>query len=323
MTAAAWCALVMALVAWGLLRTTDQHWAGTLVAFGPRWLMLVVVGVLAFLAVCWRRRALVPLAVAGTLISGPVMGLCVPIPNWGNGNAEGGSLRVLTCNTLAGRADAGLSELVAAEHPDVVTLQEWPAEGPLPQFVGQGWNIVREGGLVVACRHPIAKIDLCHSPLRWHRLLGVRCAVETPGGTVDLYALHLTTPRKGLESVLRSGWGGLADLQQIMLLRQEEGAAVKAWLSSGRLNAASSGPTVIVGDFNMTVESVIYRDAFSGFQNAFSTAGWGWGGTKFTRRHSVRIDHILASSQWRIVRCEVGKDVGSDHRPVIADLVLP
>jgi endonuclease/exonuclease/phosphatase (EEP) superfamily protein YafD len=35
----------------------------------------------------------------------------------------------------------------------------------------------------------------------------------------------------------------------------------------------------------------------------------------------VRIDHILAGPGWQAERCWVGPDVGSPHRPVIADLI--
>ena len=36
---------------------------------------------------------------------------------------------------------------------------------------------------------------------------------------------------------------------------------------------------------------------------------------------AVRIDHILAGPGWRCGRCWVGPDVGSPHRPLLADLV--
>jgi vancomycin resistance protein VanJ len=35
----------------------------------------------------------------------------------------------------------------------------------------------------------------------------------------------------------------------------------------------------------------------------------------------VRIDHILAGPGWYCARCWVGPDVGSPHRPVLADLI--
>jgi endonuclease/exonuclease/phosphatase (EEP) superfamily protein YafD len=37
----------------------------------------------------------------------------------------------------------------------------------------------------------------------------------------------------------------------------------------------------------------------------------------------VRIDHILFNAPWRALDCTVGDPRGSDHSPVIADLLLP
>ena len=37
----------------------------------------------------------------------------------------------------------------------------------------------------------------------------------------------------------------------------------------------------------------------------------------------VRIDHILTTPDWSIAECRVGPDLGSDHLPVMAEVVLP
>jgi endonuclease/exonuclease/phosphatase (EEP) superfamily protein YafD len=77
---------------------------------------------------------------------------------------------------------------------------------------------------------------------------------------------------------------------------------------------------LLAGDFNMPVESRIYRQAWGSFRNAFDEAGIGWGQTKQTRWFGTRIDHILYSSHWRCRKSWVGPSMGSDHRPMIADL---
>jgi len=57
------------------------------------------------------------------------------------------------------------------------------------------------------------------------------------------------------------------------------------------------GTTIVTGDFNMPVESAIYRNTWSVFSNAFNTAGLGFGYTKITPKrgstYGTRIDHIL------------------------------
>ena len=74
------------------------------------------------------------------------------------------------------------------------------------------------------------------------------------------------------------------------------------------------------GDFNTPPDSAMFREYWSSYGNAFSTAGFGWGYTHFTRRTAVRIDQILYSRGWQCKRCWVGPNVGSEHRPVIADV---
>ena len=85
----------------------------------------------------------------------------------------------------------------------------------------------------------------------------------------------------------------------------------------------SPHPVLVAGDFNLPVDSRIYGEAWSGFLNAFSTAGLGVGHSKYTRWIGVRIDHILTSPEWYVEACRVGPAVGSDHLPLLADLVPP
>jgi vancomycin resistance protein VanJ len=82
--------------------------------------------------------------------------------------------------------------------------------------------------------------------------------------------------------------------------------------------------TIIAGDFNTPIESPIYRHAWARYGNAFSQAGFGCGATvTFERRNfrfSARIDHVLFGPNWRCRAAWVGPELGSDHRPVIAEL---
>jgi len=84
-------------------------------------------------------------------------------------------------------------------------------------------------------------------------------------------------------------------------------------------------PVIIAGDFNMTVESAIYRECWSSYRNAFTMTGFGYGWTERAEISgvplAVRIDHILTDTGLIPKMCQVGPDIGSDHLPVIADVV--
>jgi endonuclease/exonuclease/phosphatase (EEP) superfamily protein YafD len=85
---------------------------------------------------------------------------------------------------------------------------------------------------------------------------------------------------------------------------------------------AGDGPTVVGGDFNLPVESSIFQRHWGDLINSFSAAGTGWGVTKRTTAIGVRIDHVLVGREWRVVSSFVGPEIGSDHLPLVTDLVL-
>jgi endonuclease/exonuclease/phosphatase (EEP) superfamily protein YafD len=142
----------------------------------------------------------------------------------------------------------------------------------------------------------------------------LRCDLETPEGPLAVVTVHLMTPRPGLEAVLHSRWAGVGELDEVTRLRAAEIEAVSAWIGE------PSGPLVVAGDFNMPEESTIYRQRFGTLINALGTSTWGYGWTKYTRSFGVRIDHILCGGPLEVRGSRVLRDIGSDHRPVVADL---
>ncbi len=81
---------------------------------------------------------------------------------------------------------------------------------------------------------------------------------------------------------------------------------------------------VVGGDFNMPVESCFFKQHWHSYHDAFSAVGLGFGHTTSVRMEGIhwgaRIDHILTRGRWHPLRCWVGPDTGSDHRPVLADV---
>jgi endonuclease/exonuclease/phosphatase (EEP) superfamily protein YafD len=93
-------------------------------------------------------------------------------------------------------------------------------------------------------------------------------------------------------------------------------------------------PTLVIGDFNITMWSPYYRRFIrrTGLENARRGFGllpsWptertygkipGWASLLF----SIPIDHCLLSPDLTVTDVRVGPNVGSDHRPVIVDLRL-
>ena len=93
------------------------------------------------------------------------------------------------------------------------------------------------------------------------------------------------------------------------------------------------GPVIVAGDLNSPDDSRVCATLRSaGLHDAFAQGGKGYGYTygHFLLQHRLpafdfswmRIDHIMMSSQFQSRRCWTGTGKASDHRPVIADLVL-
>lgn len=305
-----------------LLLGGDRWWFPTVILFGPRWFSALPLLLLMPAVLLTRRRLLWALFAAAIVIVGPLMGFCFP---WARLVATSGpSLRVLTCNVKGKCANnKALDELINQTLPDVVALQgcwsevrvRWPA----------GWHVCKNGELVVASRYPLLdrKTEHCWDLSGgWPLIDMVHCTVQIPERDVDFISVHLLSPSEKL--------GGVLDRHT--LLRLSEGPALAANIEHRSQESEDAGhwvrelstSPILAGDFNMPIDSAIYRRYWAGYRNAFSDAGLGFGYTEWPRIRGlswgVRIDHVLTGPHWQPRRCWVGPDVGSDHRPLIADL---
>jgi endonuclease/exonuclease/phosphatase (EEP) superfamily protein YafD len=139
--------------------------------------------------------------------------------------------------------------------------------------------------------------------------------MQTPSGPVNITNLHLETVRKGLEGILDGGFQ-TERMRGNTALRTIESSLARRWVNVGTL------PTLVMGDFNTPVESRIFQDSWGDLTDAFSRVGFGFGMTRINGWIRVRIDHVLAGDGWYIDHATVGRDLGSDHLPLIVDLTL-
>lgn len=88
---------------------------------------------------------------------------------------------------------------------------------------------------------------------------------------------------------------------------------------------ASPLPCIVAGDFNATPWSHPFRTLVARTGLRDTALGHGVQATWNCRLPTPRIpiDHILAAEEIVVVRREVGPDIGSDHFPVEAELILP
>jgi vancomycin resistance protein VanJ len=311
-----WLYFVLVLGLWALLRAGDLWWPATLLMFSPRWLLLVPLLPLLLGAVLWRRRSLGVLLLSGILAAGPVLGFSIPWQRLVSATPPGPHLRVLTCNMHYQSPDRAIFDhLLAQTHPDIVAIQEWDRPGQAAFFPEEEWHTHREHGQFLASRFPIRRATRLGRDSMHPGGSVIRYELQTSAGLVTFFSLHLASPRQGLYEVVHESRKGIEDLEAGTAMRAEQFENLSLEVED------VNGPLLLAGDFNTPTESVLFRDVWGRYTDAFTSAGWGWGYTFIGGRTTVRIDHILAGPGWHCERCWVGPHLGSPHRPVVADLV--
>jgi endonuclease/exonuclease/phosphatase (EEP) superfamily protein YafD len=312
------------LIGFGLFLqfTADRWWLATLLMFVPRWLLAVPLLVLIPLAIRRHRRSLWMLA-ASVVALMVVSGFEMPWGRFALGPSRPVdlSIRVLTCNGDERDLDPKrFHAYIEQTKPDVVVLQGWRTRYAEIVFEDRStWHVVRNGDLCLGSRFPIVEKD--RSDLK---MLGGRFGrmmiytLHTPATDVSLINVHFDSPRRAFATMLDKGLAaGAREARENLATRTEQARAVAELARS----EAQTNPVLVVGDLNTPPESRLHRSELGGFVNAFSSSGWGWGNTLHTLGLQVRIDHILGyGEQWSCRRAWVGPDLGSAHRPLVADM---
>lgn len=320
-----WLGFVALVAAWFAIDVLgDRAWWTVALLFGPRW--FIALAWLAFVPwlIVAPRRALLP-ALGGLAIAYfAIIGFHLPIRR--ASATEGVPFRVLELNAGGTRGPQHIPQIlaeIAAEHPDLAVFAE--CAPLLAQAIGTvaGYQFKSKGDFCMLARGEVLEWEPRDQMEAWRKGGSgaiVRAVVATPAGPLRVGLVHLATPRNALDnyfdiSVLaRQGPVTRANIA----MREDESRAAQEWIFVG-----PARPTVVVGDFNLVAESAVYRRHWGALRNAFGRAGFGTGYTKHTRFWGVRIDHVLMSSEIGASGSFVGHDVGSDHLPLIADLVLP
>jgi endonuclease/exonuclease/phosphatase (EEP) superfamily protein YafD len=307
--AAGWLAAApLALAAAAHLTQLDQVTTPLLLVAGLTPVLWVPALLPLALGLLTRRRLLSALS-AGLLaldLGWALAGLGVPrtVPD------DGPRLRLYSANLYYDnpRIDAVAGEIRTAA-PDVVALTELSrqnAAGLRRSGVLEGYPyaVVRARGgafgIGLWSRLPVARVQVAEVAgvpmLRATLLLG--------GLSLRLYVAHTVAPL-GSD---RDRWR-----QQL------------AWLD--RAARRERGPLVVAGDLNATRwHRGLARLLAAGLDDAHERRGRGWAATWPRDRRPLppvlRLDHVLVSRQVGVRAVWEGAGHGSDHLPVLADLIL-
>lgn len=224
--------------------------------------------------------------------------------------ASRGHMRVLHANVLSwNRRYEDVLALVEAEDPDVVVLQEvtrrWvQAMEPLAAEYPHQLSGPREDNVAIAVFSRLPFSRQARHQLGSAGLPTLTATVLVDGRPVSLLVTHPKTPVQH--------W--------LFDLRNEQLEEVRA------LARSLPRPLVVVGDLNTTMWSPWYRDLCGANDLANAREGFGvlpsWP-VQCPPVARLPIDHCLVSPQVTVTACRLGPAVGSDHLPLIVDLVVP
>lgn len=300
----------------------EGHWFFTVLLFVPRWPLGLPLVLLVPIAAFGRLKAVsLPLLGASALLLLWFMDFGVSLDGAKNApRAE--RLRVMTYNIGGGSFEAAdLVALVKEIDPDVIGFEECQLEENT--FEGTGYSMRNDSGNCFVTRLPIKTVDVRDPQDIWDRNGSgaiARYEIEWKGTVVSVQVMHLETVREGLQTMRfgfwKSDWAGPKMLDENVQERVLESKIGAEWAKRAKV------PEIIVGDFNLPPDSAIFRDYWGSYHNALSEKTLGRRVTKATRWHGIRIDHVLFDEGFSCMDARVTRDLGMDHRPVVADFRL-
>ncbi|WP_051571516.1 endonuclease/exonuclease/phosphatase family protein [Cryptosporangium arvum] len=301
---------VAGLVAWLLVRAAGYDHRtpfAQLVSFTPYVAAVSLVPLVAAL-VTRRWRAAVVAGVVVAVFGAFVVPRAIP----SGAPSDGDRLRVMAFNTKIGAGSVPeLAALIRREKPDVLTVQEltpeWAAEfAALRLFPYSALRALPgASGTGIWARYPL-----------------------TDNRTVD--------PKSGFDQTaaqLRVSDGRVYEVVSAHprppIFQAAEFGSPARWVRDlSRLPSASKvGPVrVMAGDFNASLDHSPFRTLVdTGYVDAAAQVGkglvptWPMNGTKAP---PVTLDHVLVDSRADASRFDAYTIAGSDHRAIVADLVI-
>lgn len=256
------------------------------------------------------RRAVSSLLAAAVVVANLAVVVPYVVPAIEPAHAASESVRLLVANVSLNNDDyRALHELIAEERPDIVGLvevnQSWV--DALADVVGDyRYRVLRpeEGPFGIALFSRIPLQETAQSPYREE---GIQTAIFADIGTASwrarLSLAHLMAPTSRSRAAMRN--------------RQLEGLA-------DYFRDGGNDEGILIGDLNVTPWSPFYASFESDTGMINAARGRGYKGTwpAWLLPMQIPIDHCLLSPGLRVSHIRRGRDIGSDHRPLVVDVVI-
>ncbi|MEG4211948.1 endonuclease/exonuclease/phosphatase family protein [Microcoleus sp. S13_B4] len=223
------------------------------------------------------------------------------------GATPGQNLRILHSNVLrSNRRYSEVISLVKAEQPDIAVFVEvnssWARELSVLREIFPYSSTQQESERFGSAIY--SKLPLNNSSVRAfsNQRKSLLVDVKFQGKIISLILAHPTVPIK----------------HQSFIARNQQLAGI------GEYAAQVKNPLIVVGDFNTTMWSPFYKNMVKTGNLRNARSGFGilptW--PTFMPLAYIPIDHFLVSKEISVLKIHTGRNVGSDHLPLITDLAI-
>ena len=233
------------------------------------------------------------------------------VPSSSNAPAVGHRLKLFQSNIKYSNTQyAKVIAYVKEEAPDIVTLQEvdknWLAnlgalqtEYPYFKFEAEATG----SGIALYSKIKLERVERVNWGLSWRP--GIQADFKLENTLVHLLTIHPPTPTEAPN----------------FHARNVQFAAVAQHLVS------LPAPKILIGDLNDTVWSTYHAQLLAQTQMVNARRGFGllpgWPAALVFKPLMIPIDQCLVSPEIAVTTIKIGKDIGSDHLPLVVELVIP
>jgi endonuclease/exonuclease/phosphatase (EEP) superfamily protein YafD len=232
-------------------------------------------------------------------------------------------VRIVSFNTGGHSGWDVVLRALAPLQADLILLQESP-DGPLPDFSTTstvsptasftGWHVLHGGDCTLLSRWPLKQLP-SRSVGPWDDPLLAAIRIPAMDQSVLVGNVRFALPALEFLPVSREA------RVRHWTMHRDRVAQYARLASLLEETAQSLNPAAVIwgGDINADSSARSVDRARSGFTDAWTIAGRGWGGTILSHFPIGRIDHIYSRGRLHPVNCRALPLPISDHRAVVAD----
>ena len=222
--------------------------------------------------------------------------------------------------------DSLIYNFVSTQDPDIVCFQEtlyaMKRNNALSQYKYKFVDFIygkRRGKVILSVysKFPIIKVESIDFPKSANN--AIYADVLFAGDTIRVYNIHLQSFRITPELSIKQEESSklFARVKKVMLKQYEQANLIRENI------VGIPYKKIVVGDFNNTQYSNVYRTIKGEMEDSYLDKGTAFGRTYDLLGFPLRIDYIMADSEFEVLSHQNFNEKLSDHYPIMATLRLP